>query len=155
MPLTRTRRRLLIATLLAVGLFVAWWVCRPRLDPRFVGSWAIGKRTYGRFAFWSVTRTYNADGTLQTLSTGHPGAEQWRWRVEGNVLVEYDATSDLPAPLQELYRLLTGQYQLRGTSRYEILSVSGDEIRLRLIDHPDTDDIRLERLDEPTFNAPP
>lgn len=154
MPLTRNRRRVLIATLLAISVLVAWSVWWPRRDPRFVGSWAIGKRSAGPIVLWAVKRTYNADGTMQSISAGDPAPEDWQWKIDGNVLVEYDATSNLPAPLQEIYGWLTGRYQLRDTTRYQILSVADDEIRLRRIGQPEADDIRLERLDEPAFDTP-
>jgi hypothetical protein len=38
MPISRTRRSILIATLVVVGV-VAWCSLTPRVDPRFVGKW--------------------------------------------------------------------------------------------------------------------
>jgi hypothetical protein len=155
MPLTRTRRRLLIATPIVMGLLVASWMRRPWRDPRFVGTWVTDKRDNGQFVFWTTKTTFHADGRMESMAAGDPGPEQYYWRVEGNHLIQYDPGYDYPAVLHPLFRILAGRYQHQRRWRHEILSVGENELRLRGIELPFFHENRMERLDEPTFDARP
>jgi hypothetical protein len=145
MPLTRSRRRWLIATLVLVGILGAWWVLLPRIDERFVGTWVIERVRSGDLIIWSARKTYNRDGTMTTILAGDPGPEESRWQVDGNTLEEYDPGSHFPVALVNLYQRLTGQIVRRSQSRYEIISVSEHEITLGGIGSPGADQIIWRR----------
>jgi hypothetical protein len=94
MPLTRRRRQILIATLVVVGIFVAWLQLAPRRDPRFAGTWKVKDSPPGVKAFWR----FAADGTGRQwveLEGSVPPVHveelpsRWHWRSEGDTIIAY------------------------------------------------------------------
>jgi hypothetical protein len=76
MILTRSRRRLLIVTLVVVGSIAGlWWMTRPKVDPRFVGRWRIECHGVDGLTF-----QFDSDGSIG-------GAKTLRWHVTGDYLV--------------------------------------------------------------------
>jgi hypothetical protein len=147
MAVTRKRRRILIATLLVVGVLGVWWKFRPRLDKRFLGRWVINLGGSGERVQWTETKTFNLDGTMMHEMWG-PEPRELHWRIEGGSLVEYDPASDFPAPLVEFYRWLTSDPLIeRSRSQYRIISIGDDEIRLSPVESRDPDPIDLVRFD--------
>jgi hypothetical protein len=121
MPVRRTRRRILTATVVALGIFVVWWITilRPRADQRFVGTWLLGNLP--------ITFEDSGDG----LHRGPLGHFRW-WVVDDTLWIDEDPrdftgkTERLiqrlngePSRMNELYRQLT------------IVDVQSDRIVLR------------------------
>jgi len=69
--MTRKRRRLLIATMLAVLLIGGRWLTRSRVDQRFVGNWRPPNSQP-----WDL----KGDGTASILG------EEYFWSSEGDIL---------------------------------------------------------------------
>jgi len=133
MAVTRKRRRLLIAMLIAALLVSGGWrLTRTRVDPRFVGTWEI---------------LYLNDREVMTLWPSGDGESRindfveplsFRWFVEGDqFLVESAAElgwtiSDLKPRLMRLYARMTGSRDPSATLwPREILEVGPDTIRLK------------------------
>jgi hypothetical protein len=94
MPFNRTRRRILIATLVVVGIVVALWQFATRVDRRFVGTWQIGES--------SDFATLKANGEVDAVfagPTGHRvmmGTRRIRWWVSNGEFHELQSDgSDL------------------------------------------------------------
>jgi hypothetical protein len=87
MPLTRTKKRMLIATLVVVGVVGALWSLPRKLDPRFFGLWRQ----------WPNPDLveYRRDGTIAVyesqIDRRHPSRID-RWWLEGDKLIRFKPT---------------------------------------------------------------
>jgi hypothetical protein len=122
MPLTRNRRRLLIAALVVVGALVACWMLLGRADQRFVGTWRVGDEG----------PIFRLEGDGSVVRKGFP-ADQW-W-VKGNRFVFHDPSDRWMEEAverlgYEVSRSLgynpAGKFQA-----FDIEHVDDDEFRLR------------------------
>ena len=71
MKLKLTRRRILLATLVVVGIFVVWWALLPRIDQRFVGVWREQHQSWNWSGYWR----FRSDGT----------GDCWNERADGTI----------------------------------------------------------------------
>jgi hypothetical protein len=133
LPLTRYRRRILIATLVVVGLIGGvWWIARPKVDPRFVGTWDSSD---------GVRWVFRSDGTGECWYGGDIppssrvlGINSFRWTLEGDVLVIFEP--GIARHLSESVRNRIGRllgHQLSGQEifRYEIIRVEAGTVDLK------------------------
>jgi hypothetical protein len=129
---TRTRRRILIATIVVVGIVVGgWYLSRPSLDPRFVGTWRVGD--------WRYVTTLEGNGNVIADvcgPTGHRiGSRKAKWWVSGGKLHELQLSGTHLQNLRKtlLYRIGLGD-AVKSDGIYwscEIIDVTNSEIRLR------------------------
>jgi hypothetical protein len=99
MPLTRTRRRLVIAALAVVGILVAFWAwpSTPIIDPRFVGEWSWSRLPAGTDESPAVI--LRSDGTGERVSRLDRFAftrMKFRWSVAGDQLILDDFPEEGP-----------------------------------------------------------
>jgi hypothetical protein len=144
MPLTRTRRRILIATLVVVGILFAWWATQ--VDRRFVGEWPMGSGNAWRFF---------DNGSGEWLYGGLKKKARIEWTVHRNRLIvslpETTRWNEFRRRIWLTYASATGA-QLPDSSRsFAIIDVQAD--RLTLQERSDSEPFTLTRTAEsPTQN---
>jgi hypothetical protein len=129
MPLTRNRRRLLIATLFVIGVLVACWMLLGQADRRFIGTWRMGDKD--KFL------QFNSDGSLVRKGFA---ADQW-W-VKGNRMVFHDPADNW---LEEAVERLS--YEVSRSLGYN----PAGKFQAFEIEHVDNDGFRLLRPDGETM----
>jgi hypothetical protein len=134
MPLTRTRRRLLVATLVVVGMFSGgYWLLTQNVDPRFVGRWTVTTSKSSGID-WGLGIFGNGDAHV-TISRQRRPMTYFAWKTEGNFLLftSHDSGKNVVDRLRIQITLLRMKLfkEPTYTERYEILSVSPDSISLR------------------------
>jgi hypothetical protein len=122
MAMTRKRRRMLIATVVAAMLIGGWlWSKRPRVDQRVVGEWGV--------------YTFDSDGTGTYLNLGTMGAyeHQILWWCEGDHLViqsrTFDDNDESLSRVRRLYSKLIGKTEPPGFTSLWI-KADGDSLIL-------------------------
>lgn len=157
--MTRTRRRVLIATIAALAMIgVVWWLSRPQIDPRLVGRWAIMDEVgpIGEVFVLSgdgrgIIDVLNEDWTA-VIET----PDSFSWRVKDQQFVLLPRSGN---PLADLYERL--RFQFTGKSRavlcwdlrYSVASESRiDRVDLTTPDGHAAMNMRLGRIvDERSF----
>jgi hypothetical protein len=137
MPLTRNRRRMLMATVVVAGCVIGYWSMRPRIDSRLVGVWIESERFNSQIEFRLVdfertVLTLKADGTGAWSHGGH-----FRWTVDNNrirfVTVRNKYAGIFPTPVLDLYASLSGS-PLHSVSVYKIVDVTVASLTILSLD---------------------
>lgn len=139
-PPTRRRWSVLktAAGVLAVVIVGLWWVARPRIDSRFVGTWRLAATD----KHGEQRATFGSDGRVTGFAHEVAGAPvamfdfSLEWRTEGDQLI-VDADPSQPSTVRQriddLIERITGNV---AEFRYVILELSPDVIRFYRIDAP-------------------
>jgi hypothetical protein len=115
MPLTRTRRRILIATLVVVGILFAWWALLPPVDQRFVGKWLDNSGT-------TFTLRDNGWGTM--------GPYTLRWWMDKGQYCSEVWSSDLSENYEHITTMAKAGREFAVT-RLDVIEATPDLMRLR------------------------
>jgi hypothetical protein len=128
MPLTRTRRRILIATLIVVGMLVAVYLCLTKdVDSRFIGKWAVAHPKYGTVV-WEFRRFGTCEIHIPGETSGHI-----LWHVRDGKLISVAVIKKNRVPwLKQYWEFVLERISHGGkpTTESEIRSVTPDEILL-------------------------
>jgi hypothetical protein len=133
MTLTRSRR-LLIATLVVVGLVGGlWWWSRPNLDPRFVGRWDVHPSL-------REILVIDSDGSAQALWRDDLSLiERLSWCLNGDrqfVLASLHTPGDgLRDVLARIHSKFSGARYVAAATVWNVRELSADRISLELSDH--------------------
>jgi len=142
----RRRRRVpkwvLIAGAAAVLVAAAFWVTRRPLDPRVAGRWSFTV-THNATADKRRLIDFRSDGWIRTSyvdGTSVPNVANGRWWVEKNQVVVLSGSDNsfrrLWSDLQIFVIHVLGRPEPWDVSRYEIVEVGPDRLRLRFLPHP-------------------
>src|SRR4051812_24911156 len=116
----RMRRRWLIGAALACLALTIWRLWPSAIDPRFVGSWQVGKT--------SQVYKLGADGTFIHLSYVSPA--QWtQWRVRNGIFFDlrsHQGWALFPAWIDRVRKGST-----KGDHLYKVVSVTPEALVLR------------------------
>jgi hypothetical protein len=149
--MNRPRHRLLIAAAIVVALIGGlWWLTRPRIDPRFVGTWEIYESSYsnsddfrGEKPEQSVIFTDDGLTRPQTefLDEADSDEAEMLWRVDSSrgILVLSEKLTPIDQFILTLKRLhlkITGGSVLEWDSVMTIQNVTNDRIVLTSEDKP-------------------
>jgi hypothetical protein len=139
----RTNYQLGIAILIVAGLIGAlWWLARPKLDPRLVGTWRIEEvhdRVGVTFTF-GLTFCFESDGTAELRATASPvRLLDWRISDEGHLVIEdrKPLVDKLDAAWDRVVRRFRGQPESRIGTYSDIREVTSDRIVLGVPGNPD------------------
>jgi hypothetical protein len=153
MALNRTRRRILIATLVVVGLMGAGtFLYLRRVDSRFVGRWTMSY--HPPWPFGDAMR-FNSSGTGSVVSSRSYKNEAFLWKVHGDKLTicKYPCARGWPLAQEMLCDAVDrvcGNPPRSKSTTFDIEEVTENSIRLRGPGflHP-TDDFTMTRVTDP------
>jgi hypothetical protein len=85
MTMTRNRRRLLNATIVVLFLGgTCWWLTRPRIDRRLVGTWLEQHSSWDRKLYWHFRSDGTGDCTTVLLDESQRlGPDPFCWSADG------------------------------------------------------------------------
>jgi hypothetical protein len=138
MALTRTRRRILIATLVVVGLIASLfkWL-EPQRDSRFVGAWVVNTsgpkvKTYWRFdADGSGQNWYEkySEGLMELVEA----PTRWSWASNGTSIFVFEEgpRKHLPAAIVRWCRMLGIRIPGRDLYHFEVSEIGEDKMVLK------------------------
>jgi hypothetical protein len=136
MSMSRNRRRLLIATVVAVFLGSAWWLMMPSIDPRIVGTWQDPAARLDMKIYWQFKADGTGDYTSMRLgNTPLATTVPFRWRVEKETIfiVEPNFAGSLPAPLLRWYERMSGRMTLSDLRRqFDLVAIGPDDLHVQL-----------------------
>src|SRR5262245_47277513 len=87
MPLTRSRRRILIAATAVVGILVVWWMLTPQVDARFVGKWEVSA-VEGVYETWDFDANgiMHSQGVENDMYSEPSPLRSVKWCMKGELL---------------------------------------------------------------------
>jgi len=131
MLLTRTRRRILIATLLLIGvLALGWWKLRLRHDPRLIGKWETPEGSPFLTNFYLL----NADGSGETwIKALHETLPEQviQWSCDGKSLVlnRPGLGRHFSQPARKLlWRVFRKDLSGEELARFDVVSIGPEEL---------------------------
>jgi hypothetical protein len=147
MSLTRTRRRILIATLVVVAVFAGVYrMLTKDMDSRFLGKWAVAHSKHGTVV-WEFGRFGTCEIHIPGESSGHI-----LWHVRDGKLTSYAVVKkNRVSWLKQCWEFVVERISHgdKPTIEYEIRSATPDEIQLHpLRSSTGIDVITLRRVRE-------